>query len=238
MGEDDSRYRRFLDGDMEAFAEIVEAYRESLIRFLCRFIGDTDQAEDLAEDVFVEVLLHPKRYRFSCSLKTWLFTIGRNKAVSHIRKHARTQPYGLAADLDILQGADVPGQLLADGGEGEAGPGSRTEAAVLEAEEKAMLQKAMAGLHADYREALTLLYFEDLPVEACARVMGKSRKQVENLAYRGKNALRKAMQQMQEEGAQAPVKVTREPQSAREAQNTQQVENAQEVRRAQGARGA
>ena len=84
-----SSYRRFLAGDQTAFAELVDEYRESLIFFLYRYTGDLNSAEDLAEDVFVEVLLHPGRYRFQCALKTWLFTIGRNKAVSFLRKTSR-----------------------------------------------------------------------------------------------------------------------------------------------------
>ena len=84
-----SSYRRFLSGDETAFVEIVDEYRESLIFFLYRYVGDLTAAEDLAEDVFVEVLLHPKRFHFQCALKTWLFTIGRNKAVDYIRKSSR-----------------------------------------------------------------------------------------------------------------------------------------------------
>ena len=72
----DDCYRRFLSGDENAFAEMVETYREGLIFFLCRYVNSVETAEDLAEDVFVEVLLHPKRYRLQCTLKTWLFAIG------------------------------------------------------------------------------------------------------------------------------------------------------------------
>ena len=91
MRNGDSSYRRFLAGDENAFVEIVEEYRESLIFFLYRYVGDLYAAEDLAEDVFVEVLLHPKRFRFQCALKTWLFTIGHNKAVDFLRKTSRLQ---------------------------------------------------------------------------------------------------------------------------------------------------
>ena len=89
MDNGESSYRRFLAGDENVFVEIVDTHRESLIFFLYRLTGDLNAAEDLAEDVFVEVLLHPGRYRFQCALKTWLFTIGRNKSVSFLRKTSR-----------------------------------------------------------------------------------------------------------------------------------------------------
>ena len=81
-----SSYRRFIDGDKSAFEEIIDLYRESLILFIYRYTGDLEAAEDLAGDVFVELIIHPGRYRFRSSFKTYIFSIGRNKAVDYIRK--------------------------------------------------------------------------------------------------------------------------------------------------------
>ena len=53
-------YRRFIDGDRDAFGEIVDLYRESLIFFIHRYVNDLDTAEDLAEDVFVELIQREK----------------------------------------------------------------------------------------------------------------------------------------------------------------------------------
>ncbi|MBR4861123.1 MAG: RNA polymerase sigma factor [Firmicutes bacterium] len=170
-----SSYRRFLAGDENAFVEIVDEYRESLIFFLYRYVGDLHAAEDLAEDVFVEVLLHPKRFRFQCALKTWIFTIGRNKAVDFLRKTSRLQ----VVPLDEAERlAEV----------------SNLEDAVLGSEEKHLLNGALGEISEDYRMALHLVYFEDLSHEEAARVMKKNRKQVENLVYRGKQSLRKILE--------------------------------------------
>ena len=170
-----SSYRRFLAGDENAFVEIVDEYRESLIFFLYRYVGDLHAAEDLAEDVFVEVLLHPKRFRFQCALKTWLFTIGHNKAVDFLRKTSRLQ----VVPLDEAERlAEV----------------SNLEDAVLDSEEKRLLNGALGEISEDYRMALHLVYFEDLSHEEAARVMKKKRKQVENLVYRGKQSLRKILE--------------------------------------------
>ena len=175
MRNGDSSYRRFLAGDENAFVEIVDEYRESLIFFLYRYVGDLHAAEDLAEDVFVEVLLHPKRFRFQCALKTWIFTIGRNKAVDFLRKTSRLQ--GVPLD-EAERLAEV----------------SNLEDAVLDSEEKRLLNGALGEISEDYRMALHLVYFEDLSHEEAARVMKKNRKQVENLVYRGKQSLRKILE--------------------------------------------
>ena len=182
MDNGESSYRRFLAGDENAFVEIVDTYRESLIFFLYRFTGDLNAAEDLAEDVFVEVLLHPGRYRFQCALKTWLFTIGRNKAVSFLRKTSRLH----------LVPPDEAGRLAEAADRADA---TGLEAVVLNSEEKRQLYEAMDRISEEYRMALHLVYFEELSYEDAAAVMKKNRKQIENLIYRGKQSLRKVLEQ-------------------------------------------
>ena len=68
-------YRRFLDGDESAFDEILELYRLKLTYFIDRIVRDTAAAEDIAIDVFTELLIRPYRYNFKTSLKTYLFMI-------------------------------------------------------------------------------------------------------------------------------------------------------------------
>ena len=53
-------------------------YKDGLIQFINRYVRDLYQSEDLAQDVFVEVLLHPGRYRVGTSFKTYIYTIGHN----------------------------------------------------------------------------------------------------------------------------------------------------------------
>ena len=90
MGNGESSYRRFLDGDDSAFSEVIDIYRESLIFFINRYVQNLSLSEELAEDCFVELIVYPKRYNFRASLKTFLFTIARNKAVDRLRKLRHT----------------------------------------------------------------------------------------------------------------------------------------------------
>ena len=92
MDQGAASYRHFIDGDRDAFGEIVDLYRESLIFFIHRYVNDIDTAEDLAEDVFVELIVHPERFSEKSSLKTYVFAIARNKAIDWIRRHSRLRP--------------------------------------------------------------------------------------------------------------------------------------------------
>jgi RNA polymerase sigma factor, sigma-70 family len=172
-------FRRYLQGEPAAFDEVMELYRENLIFFLCRFVPDLHTAEDLAEDAFVELLLHPHRFRFTVSLKTYLFAIGRNKALTW-RKKARRCNEALPEDLACPE-AEQPETLF------------------LRGEQKQQISRALALMNGDYRTALHLLYFEQLSYAEIGRVMHRSSKQVENLVYRGRLALKK---QLEKEGFQ------------------------------------
>ena len=167
-----SSYRRFLNGDKNAFDEILNLYRESLIFFIHRFVHNLDTAEDLAADSFAELLVNPKRFNFSCSLKTYLFTIGRSRAIDYLRSAAHRKNVPL--DDTAAQKADL----------------ESLEETVIKSDRKRRLNKAIEGLKEDYRTAIHLVYFEELSYEEAGRVMKKSKKQVENLLYRAKKALR------------------------------------------------
>lgn len=168
-----SCYKRFIAGDEEAFVEIVYEFRENLIYFINRYVNNIDVAEDLSEDVFVELLIKPKRFNFTTSLKTYLFTIGRNKAVDYIRKNRH-----IAGVFD----------------ESIEGYNASFEERFLKKEVERAMHRIMKGLHSDYSMVLHLLYFEDMTYEEAGRIMKKSKKQIANLAYRAKYALRAALE--------------------------------------------
>ena len=65
-------YRRFIQGDRSAFDEIMDAYRDKLIFFITGYVGNAETAQDIAMDTFVEILLHPGRFRFKSSFRTYL----------------------------------------------------------------------------------------------------------------------------------------------------------------------
>lgn len=171
----ESLYRRYLDGDKAAFDGVIELYRENLIFFLRRYVDDLDTAEDLSQDAFLELLLHPGRYDFRVSLKTYLFTIARNKAFNALKKQKRI--------------------VYSDGETSEKSEAYLAfEQEMLQNEEKRALHRAIAGLPPDYATVIHLLYFEDLSYAEAGAVMKKSRKQIENLVMRARAALRGFME--------------------------------------------
>lgn len=169
MDHGESSYRRFLEGDETAFDSIVSTYRPGLILFINRFVRSLETAEDIAIDVFVEVLIHPKRYHFQASLKTYLYMLGRSRALDTLRRGK------------CLPTTELP-EDLADEAE--------LEETIFRDARKRALRSALAELPEQMQQAVYLVYFEDMGYEEAAAVMQKSRKQIDNLLYRAKAALR------------------------------------------------
>jgi len=156
---------------------IVLLYRENLIYFINRYIDNLDIAEDLAEDCFVELIVHPNRYKGEASVKTYLFTIGRNKAVDYVRKHLKRE--NLKENFDEYD----------DYTETIEGPLEN----LVKKEELEKLREGMLKIKEQYREALTLVYLEGLSYDEAAKILKKNKKQTENLVFRGKEALREIL---------------------------------------------
>ena len=167
-----SSYRRFLDGDEDAFDGILNNYRNGLIFFINRYVRDPDIAEDIAIDVFVQLLVHRHRYNFKTSLKTYLYMMGRSRALDYLRRRNRFQTVELSdADADVGD-HELPEQLM------------------IADERKRMVNDAVWKLPEEMRVAVHLVYFEELTYEEAAKIMKKNRKQVDNLLYRAKGMLR------------------------------------------------
>lgn len=170
MENGESSYRRYLDGDQTAFDEIMRLYRNSLTFFINRFVHDLDAAEDLAIDTFMYLIVHRHRYNFKTSLKTYLFMIGRSRALDYI-KHRK-----VVNEVELTQAAQEQGPSL--------------EEIILLDDRKQRLNRALQKLPGDMQMAVHLVYFEELSYEDAAKVMKKNKKQVANLLYRAKVQLR------------------------------------------------
>ncbi|MBR5263719.1 MAG: RNA polymerase sigma factor, partial [Clostridia bacterium] len=89
MDHGESSYRRFLQGDRSGFEEIVRTYRDGLILYLYGYVSDFHLAEDLCEDTFFRLLVKKPRFDGRSTFKSWLYAIGKNLALDHLRRAGR-----------------------------------------------------------------------------------------------------------------------------------------------------
>ena len=175
MEQDKIDYELFLSGDNAGFERLVLRYKDSLIQFLIKYVRDIYLAEDLAQDAFVEVLLHRNRYRVNTSFKTYLYTIGRNTAIDYIRKNQ-----ALLFTGDYEESAEIAKEELL------------LEEKVIKDEEKKELYRMLKSLKPEYERVIYLIDLEDLSYAQAAKIMGKSETQIKILVHRA----RKKLQQM------------------------------------------
>ena len=165
-------YRRFLDGDEEAFDEIVKEYFDSLVFFINGYISDFQASEDIAIDTLSDLIVNKKRYNFKVTLKTYLFMLAKSLAKNYIKHRNIIKITALDDEREsYVNEVSIEDSYLLD-------------------ERKRALYEALSTLPCDMRTVVYLIYFENMSYDEAARVMKKSKKQIDNLLYRAKNQLR------------------------------------------------
>ena len=170
-----SSYRRYLDGDDNEIAEIVAAYKDGLILYLNGYVENIHTAEELTEDTFFRLVAKKPRFSCRCSFKTWLYTIGRNVAMDHLRRRR-----GNEIPLDEVE------NYLAEEAD--------LERSCIREEQKRQLHRILRRLNPDYRQVLHLVYFEGFDNREVAHILKKTERQVRNLLYRARQSLKTALE--------------------------------------------
>ena len=166
-----SSYRRFINGDENGLNEIVEMYGDNLLFFINSFVKNIYLAEDIMEDTFMELIVHKHFFRGESSFKTYLFRIGRNKALNAIKKNK------------VLISLET-----------EVEDNTKLEDFVIKNEKNRHIKNALTRINGMYAQVLHLLYFEDMSYEEIGKVLKKTTKQVKNLAYRARNSLKEILE--------------------------------------------
>ena len=167
-----SSYLRFLDGDDNAFVSIIRDYKDGLILYLDSFTHNIYIAEDLMEDTFVKIATKKPAFYRGSSFKTWLYAIAGNIARDWLRRNHRK----ITVSID-----DISADLIAE---------DDLERQYLREERRITTRRALRKINSDYAQVLYLVYFENFSNEQAAKVMKKSKRQVENLIYRAKQSLK------------------------------------------------
>lgn len=175
MNNGADNYRRFLSGDKDGLADLVRTYRDGLTLYIYSIVGDIDIAEELMEDTFVKLYVSKPRYSEKSSFKTWLYSIGKHTATDYIRRNSRIKQISSDSVLDVSDESNL-------------------EVDTIKSEENKMLHKAIQRLKPEYEQVLYLSYFENFSNDETAKIMRKTNRQVRNLLYNAKKALKEELE--------------------------------------------
>ena len=188
---------RVMEGDLAAFERLVDKYKQPITNFLSRSLGDPTEAEDLAQNVFVQVFKSANRYQLPAKFSTWLFTIARNLCLNEFRRRSRHRADSL--DHRPSELSEPPHPQLEDARFPLAPD------ALLHSELIQKIEEALAALPDPQRTALLLLREEDMSYEAIAAVLGTSLPATKSLIHRGREKLKHTLLPYLRTGAWAPA---------------------------------
>jgi RNA polymerase sigma-70 factor (ECF subfamily) len=168
----------------EDFHSLIERYQEQVRDTCYRFVGNVEDADDLAQDVFVKVFRSMERFRSEAETATWLYRIAINASLDFLRKASRKKRFARLVGLGSREGEpeiDVPA------------PGDPHQE-LEERERRELLSWALDGLPEKQRTAIILSKYEQLPVRDIAAILDVTPSAVDALLQRAKHNLRRQLQ--------------------------------------------
>ena len=171
---DETLFEELLKGDEASLRPLMERYGDACLLYINGYVHDVDTAEDLMIEAFSRMLAK-RPHLHADGFKPYLFKTARNLALRHIRLRGRFM------DVD-----DLANELESS---------EHVEDALLSNEQTRILYRCLEKIAPDYREALYLVYIEDMSYDEAGAIMHKTRKQVDNLVQRGKRAMRPLLEE-------------------------------------------
>ena len=178
---DEELIAKFQDGDVGAYTQLVNRYKDRLFNFIYRFVYDIDKAEDILQDTFLKLYTHKNSYREIAKFSTWLYTIAGNLAKTELRKLKRRKTYSVS-DLSrndqefVIKSPDGSTEL---------------EAEAINIEKN--IQKALNQLPKDFKTIIILRDIQELSYEDISRIVNVPIGTVKSRINRGRLKLQKLL---------------------------------------------
>jgi RNA polymerase sigma-70 factor (ECF subfamily) len=169
---DESLIRQIADGDKQAIRVLIARHSTRVFRFLFRIVRNEATAEDLLNEVFLDVWRHAGRFESRCQVATWILAIARNKALSSLRQRSFDE---LDDQLDIQD------------------PGDDPETVMQKASRGAMLQECLGQLSAPHREVIDLVYYHEQSIDEVATIIGAPPNTVKSRLFYARKQLAELM---------------------------------------------
>jgi len=181
--------KKLKSGDETAFKDCVESHKDRVLNTCYRFVQNSGDAEDLAQEVFIEVYRSIPKFREDAQLSTWIYLIAVNKSLDFVRKKQRKKRFAFVLSLAGFGDDEKELELPAP-----ANPHIDLE----QKERIQILNQAIDLLPENQKVAITLSKYEGFSNKEIAEIMDTSVSAVESLVHRAKNNLHKKLYQFYE----------------------------------------
>jgi len=184
--EEDSLVAALRKGEEAAYETLILQYQQPVYNLVCRLMNDGSDVADVVQEVFLKVFRNIRTFRGNSSLKTWIYRIAVNEAHNHRRWFSRHQ--GQEVGFGSGENSSAREETLTDTG--------RTPFDfAADREMRALVENALAELNPKFRAAVVLRDIEDLSYEEIADILEISLGTVKSRILRGREALRKILEE-------------------------------------------
>ena len=163
-----------LDGNQDAFAELVNTYQNAVYNLCFRMLSERTEAEDATQEAFLRAYLNLERYDPARSFKTWVLSIASNHCIDRLRKR-RLLWLSLDEPLppNVVLSSDEP----------------QPEEATIRDEHSKAIQSLLDELNTDYRAAVILRYWYDYSYAEIADILDTTESAIKSRLFRARQAL-------------------------------------------------
>lgn len=171
MDEDKRLYKEFLNGSQSSFDRIMDKYVERMIYFIFGYVKRYDVAEDLAQDVFVYLLVNKEKYNFNYALKTYLYLIAKSRAINYLKTNSKKKEVSIddyQNQEDIIQIEEIIFDNIRDQN----------------------IKEAISKLNSKQQKIMYLAKIEEVKIKDIAKILNISESSVKITIHRGVRKLK------------------------------------------------
>jgi len=182
---DEKLIARFQDGDINAYNELVNRYKDKLLNFVFRYFNNREQAEDVVQETMIKLYTHASYYKNIAKFSTWIYTIAKNNALTELRKNKRKQTTSLWTNEGKPIDIEMKGESL-----------EKTVHNQIAVEE---LNKYLDEIPENFRVAVVLRDFQELSYEEISKILEIPIGTIKSRINRGRIQLSKKMKHFKEQ---------------------------------------
>jgi RNA polymerase sigma-70 factor (ECF subfamily) len=185
--DDNKLLNDLIQGDPDAFDALITEYQDRVVNTCARFVNNLQDAEDVAQNVFIEVYQSVGRFRSQSKLSTWIYRIAVTKSLDFVRKMTRKKRMGKVKRLFGLDSDEA--EMSIDPPDSAPTPLEN----LASREQATLLTEALNTLPENQRMAIILTNYEQLSQAEVSKIMGNTVSAVESLIHRAKQNLRQKL---------------------------------------------
>jgi RNA polymerase sigma-70 factor (ECF subfamily) len=171
---DEELIERFQHGDLYAFDMIVRRYKDQLLNFVYRFVGNMEEAEDIVQETFLRVYRNRQAYKRIAKFSTWIYTIAGNLARTELRKRKRRRIFSIS-DLGYEdKDYEISDEVF--------NPESHVDSRIQEE----IIQREINKLPPKFREVIILRDVQELSYEEISKILNVPIGTVKSRVNRGR----------------------------------------------------